>query len=56
MEELFSLWLRINDRLQEVEMSEADVDALELQISRVRARKRSRESAREIAAGVLEVR
>jgi hypothetical protein len=40
MEGFFSLWLRINGRLQEVEMSEDDVDELENQIGRVRARKR----------------
>jgi hypothetical protein len=56
MEELFSLWLRINGRLKEVEMTEADVDSLELQIARTRARKQFHESGPRTEAAALEVR
>lgn len=63
MEDFYSLWLRIKGSLVEVEMSEPDVEALERQIALARARKkaleaqkRSRESDRDGAAEVLQVR
>lgn len=55
MEGYFSLWLRINGQLKEVEMSEDDVDALERQIGRARARKRFLESDQATEVAALEV-
>lgn len=56
MEEIYTLWLRINEQLVGVGMSDQDLDALERQIQALRARKRFLESDLDAAANALEVR